>query len=565
GIPMFWFLMANKDLVITEDSPGTVDALAKGSEYYRNLYIMGGVDLGFNVKQEGHYIYDEQAASAIHDAVSKLPSMIHSTSLSSGKDITKTVSESFSFDLGKNTYTVVPQHSLTSGKDKRGNRYQTDMALRGAGFQLTEDSLHEFKSTIFRMDISKEINPILESLQKCGDMEKINASEEVRCKRLEAELKEKIEKAEERAEEILKRLNVLKGKDFKDENRFSRALDESLEKEGVQFKPLIMKLAYYKTNLELVRYFKPGRQETGEFGKGWRLLIPYRLRTVDDTVTAFQGYTIKRKIAVDNLLSGDQEVLVFNADRYSVAGYVPEELGSSQVVGLFLMSDASYRLADKLGNEFGFDQAGYLTDMIFSEENHIHIEYLDKFTAAFEKVPYQIQPADGEQMKFLNVSIPKRMAVKNLINGDSETLIFSDKGEMAGYVPEDAEKSRYKILVLMSDASFRLLDKKENETVFSPSRTFDGKFKQMAFPDENRMVSSVSQGNQKISFKYTMDKSGDIMIASANLSQGEEMNPAYTVTYHYDDEGRLFSVKGGASKVAELQNQRRDKVITANK
>ena len=447
GIPLFWFLMANKDLVITEDSPGTVDALAKGSDYFKGIQIEGGVDLGF----QGNYVYDEQAIKAINEAISKLPATAYSkTTLSSDKKVSRIGSESFSFNLGKDSYTVIPQHSLTSGKDRRGIRYQTDLAFRHNG----------------------------------------------------------------------------------------------------------------EPSLELVRYFNPNRRDSGEFGKGWHLLIPYRIKPTGSAKTEFLNAIIPEKMTVENLLTGKQEVLTFSTDRYSIAGYVPEKLESSQVIGLFIMSDASYRLADKLGNEFWFDQAGYLTDMIFSKDHHIHFEYLYNFTDAFEQTPYQVKPADQERIEFLNARIPKRMKVKDLINGSSEIFIFSDKGNIAGYIPENAERSRFKILALMSNASFRLLDKEGNEIAFSPSGNFDG----MAISPEYPMVSSVSQGKHKVNFKYTMDKSGKIMIASANFSKGEEgTKPTYVVHYQYDDQGRLCKVISPKSQVAENHYQQENRVMAARR
>jgi hypothetical protein len=439
GIPLFWFLMANKDLVITEDSPGTVDALAKGSDYYKNLYIIGGVNLGF----KGNYVYDPQAVTAINEAVSKLPSNISSkTTLSFDKSVTKQYSEPFSFDLGKQSYTVVPQHSLTSGKDRRGIRYQTDLAFKSNG----------------------------------------------------------------------------------------------------------------GPGLELVRYFNPKKQDSGEFGKGWHMLIPYRVKPTGGK-REFLNALIPEKMAVENLLTGEQEVLTFSTDRYSIAGYVPDKLESSQVVGLFLMSDASFRLADKLGNEFWFNQTGYLTDMRFSRDHRFHFEYLKGMTKAFEKDLYQAMPVGKEKMEFLNVLIPKRMRVVDLINGGSEDLIFSDRGRIAGYIPEDTEKSRFKILALMSNLSYRLLDKDGNEVVLSPSGSFDG----MIVSLERPIVKSVSQGKNRVDFQYTIDRSGKIMIASATLSGSEgEKKPTYIVKYQYDDEGRLYSVKGSRSQTAKLNDQPRE-------
>jgi hypothetical protein len=75
-------------------------------------------------------------------------------------------------------------------------------------------------------------------------------------------------------------------------------------------------------------------------------------------------------------------------------------LAGSQVVGLFIMSNASYRLADKFGNEFWFDQGGSMTDMAVANQDRIHYRYLARATDAFEHPPYEIQPAGAETVEY---------------------------------------------------------------------------------------------------------------------------------------------------------------------
>lgn len=425
-----------EDLVLTEDSPGTVDALAKGSDYYKNLYIMGGVDLSFDAKSEASYVYDRQAVNAVHEAVSRLSSRTHSgASSAAAKEATGVVSEPFSFDDGSRSYTVVPQHSLTSGKDRRGNRCQTDLALK---------------------------------------------------------------------------------------------------REGAR-------------GLELVRYYNPNRGAVGEFGPGWHLLIPYRITPVGTRTREFLNARIPIQMAVENLLTGGQEVLTFSAGRYSIAGYVPDKLEASQAIGLFIMTDASYRLADKLGNEFWFDQRGLLTDMIFSRDHHMRIEYQESLKREFGARPYRIEPADREQITFLNARIPRRMKVIDLLGGSSEVLVFSDKGRIAGYVPHTEDKSRFTILGILSDGSFRLFEKSGNQIAFDAGGQFDG----LTFSPERPMVQAISMGDRRITFTYPFDRSGHARIASANLTEGSgRVGPTYLVKYQYDAEGRLARVLGPGSHMA---------------
>ncbi len=64
GVPLLWFLLANRDLALTETSPGTVDALIKESEYLRYVTIEGGVDLARHTAQES-YVIDAAAVEAL--------------------------------------------------------------------------------------------------------------------------------------------------------------------------------------------------------------------------------------------------------------------------------------------------------------------------------------------------------------------------------------------------------------------------------------------------------------------------------------------------------------------
>lgn len=435
GVPLYWFLMANKDLVLTEDSPGTVDALAKGSRHFAGIKIEGGVNLGF----QGQYVYDQQAGQAISQAVARSrerrPEAV--ARAAPPEMAASQPTDPVSFAVGQKNFTAVPQHSLTSGRDRRGLRYQTDLALR----------------------------------------------------------------------------------------------------QGKQ------------PGLELVRYFNPQRQEAGEFGNGWHLLIPYRLKPGGEAKRKFLNAIIPEKMTLCNLISGEEEILTFSTDRYSIAGYVPEKLTKSQVVGLFLMANASYRLADKLGNEFWFDQAGFLTDMVFSKDHRIHLEYLRDLRDLLEYAAYRVKPADNERVDFLNARLPRRMQVTDQRSGDSQVLTFNAQGDRVGYVPQSGA-GKYRFLALMTDASFRLL--LQDGTVIPLDRTgaFAGK---VSLPD-HPLAKAISLGNQKISFTYTFGKTGNVLISQAYRHLCEKgAAPVCLAKYEYDDEGRLARVTSPQTGMAKAE------------
>jgi hypothetical protein len=420
GVPLTWFLLANKDLVITEDSPGTVDALAHGSNYYRNLYIKGGV----NLNTQGKYVLDPTAMAAIQEAQAHSNAGPSSRStIATAPTISRTPNEPFSFKLEKASYSVVPQSSVTSGKDQSGNRYQTDIALRNGT----------------------------------------------------------------------------------------------------------------KPGLELVRYFDARIRGQGEFGKGWRLLVPYRIKPVGEEMMDFLNARVPVKMAIENLMTGRSEVLTFSSDRYSIAGYVPDKLATSQVVGLFVLSNASFRLADKFGNEFWFDQAGKMSDMVFANQERIHYQFLEEATNAFEHPPFEIRPDGAETVEFRGETLPKRIIVRDAGHPGEEKLQFDLTQDVASYFPIDESNSRYKSLRWTARGGYRLEDKHGNLARFKT----DGEFEALLPELDSALIQSVSMGSQEIDMTYEIGSDGKIVIAKAILTTGDQSPPQLAVRYHYNEDGTL--------------------------
>jgi hypothetical protein len=541
GVPLFWFLMANKDLVLTEDSPGTVDALAKGSDYFRNVSIEGGVDLA----TQGQYVYDAEAMKAVTEALSKSrPSSTAGTTLGT-PDVSRSISNRFSFDLGGQAYSVLPQHSLTCGKDRRGIRYQTDIAFRDAGFCLTEQALSELDVRITRTLMAQAVSQSTQPSDKASEEETLRWYRTLQ------------ERATEQAKPVRERLIALKDRKYPTEQEFAQAIDKTLTgHEGADWiKPMVIKEGYYNTLLELVRYFNPKQSGYGDFGEGWHLMIPYRIRPASHATKEWNGVLVPEQVTVQNLVTGDCETLTFSKDRYSVVGYVPEKVGTSQVVGLFLMTDASFRLADKLGNEFWFDPAGRLTDMAFSEQHRMHFEYADNFTDQFDQPPYRVERASEERVEFQGVSLSKIMAVVDSLHGTREALVFDPTGSVVGYVPRNQAKTRFQILAVLSDLSFRLVDKSGNEVAFGP----DGKFKGMSLSADALVVKSIGVGPYTVNFGYTMGRFGSPLVAKARLSKQGAPGELYAVRYEYSDDGQLLRAGPMENRVAQSASLGEDK------
>jgi hypothetical protein len=441
GVPLLWFLFANKDQVITEDSPGTVDALAKGSKYFEGLSIEGGVDLKFDPNFRGNYVVDASAAKAISSALSNIsaqPDM--DTRISVRGALKKFTHNKFSFDMPvKNkrgqieSYTVIPQHSLTTGIDLKGIRYQTDIA---------------FKS---------QTGP----------------------------------------------------------------------------------------GLELVRYFNPNIQGSGEFGGGWHLLVPYRVEKLGERRIEFLNALIPEKMVVKNLITGQTEVLSFSKDRYSIAGYVPDNLSRADMIGLFILSNGSFRLADKIGNQFQFDQEGCLTEMMLSEDYRIKIEYgYDEIERSGGSNSYRLVPIGKERHEFANVRLYRRLKVINQITGGEEAFSFSERNRygIAGYMPDEAERSPYTLLAIMSDESYILSCKNGMKISFDPAGRFDSL--------KAKVIKGISQGAYHVAFVHDY-KNEQPCITEARVEKKNQSATVYTVQYGYDQEGKLCSVASDSSIIAK--------------
>ena len=81
---------------------------------------------------------------------------------------------------------------------------------------------------------------------------------------------------------------------------------------------------------------------------------PYAVESSSAGRVRFLNATVPRSVVVKDLIHGRAETLVFDASQ-GRGGYRAEGEGSSRYRFLALMSDASLRLSDRLGNEIVFD------------------------------------------------------------------------------------------------------------------------------------------------------------------------------------------------------------------
>ena len=124
-VPMLWYLLANKDLILTEDSPGTVSELVKASDHHPRLTIKGGVDLKVP-RSSTHYVLDAVTTSALNRAVAA-----RATARADARTQTPSML-TVPDDATAMTVTNPEELSLSSAA-VGGDVYQTDLAFRRQG------------------------------------------------------------------------------------------------------------------------------------------------------------------------------------------------------------------------------------------------------------------------------------------------------------------------------------------------------------------------------------------------------------------------------------------------
>jgi hypothetical protein len=417
-VPLFGFLMANKHLVLTEDSPEMLDNLSESLQKFKDIRPAGGINMSFTM----HFEEDPQNLKAVSAAwKAQLPG-----SPGLGSRLTGIFpSIPFPCVIDKKRYTVLPASLAPRSPPKIA--FTTDLALK-------------------------------------------------------------------------------QGK---------------------------------RPSLEMVRYYDPTRSGYGEFGLSQYLYLPYRIKPEGEDQTPLLNVLVPERMALINLVSGEKEILIFQ--REPRVGYFPPKNSGSSIIGLFVRTDATYRMLDKLGNEYYFDEEGLLTDLNLPGEYRFHVDYLENFTRNVESVPYRLTPDGEEKINHQKTPIPRRMRVIDQRQRETEVLIFRDQGNNAGYFPQEEGSSKFRKLMIRSRPPFILIDKQANVFLFDSG----GRFIAMRPGNAPPLVQKLSLDQMKLSFSYTFGKMGKIFVSKVFLADERRGGkPVCVVSYEYDADGKLIRITG---------------------
>jgi hypothetical protein len=521
NIPLLWYLIAHRKLVLTEESPGTVAALQEDSKAFKNVRIEGGVQL----VSQPQYILDSKARTAIAKAYATQAVLPHPTQ---NKKPRQTLQQTVSVAVGQDLLTFAPQHSLSSGVDYKGVRYQTDLSINEQGLILTDRSLQSLSPQIHRYYLWETMRPIvIDMLEKTQGK---TASEEFNRKYADT-----WKQAEQQTDRILRLLQQVKNKKYSDERSFRNDLEFIFEgDEYARVREIIESHAHFKTQFDLVRYYAPSTsdQET-EFGPGWRLLIPYRLHFSDERVP-FGRFLLPKQVTLIDLLHGEREIFSFREDNPSGAiVYFPVETSQSLVLGIAVMTDGTWWLEDKLGASFHFDSDGRMTEMALSNSHRMSFTY--KPLTTFDVTPYRLDSVtQSEKTRIAGgaVVVPKQLQITDAF--ERQTVFeFVEGSENVVWAPRDKNThGTFVRIAMMTNGSFQLRDRFGNVTVFDRGGRF-----QAVIPSQNtHYVSELGFGDQRLTFRYMINREGRLCVdeiwAYMDTASG---SPNYVVDYRYDE------------------------------
>ena len=214
--------------------------------------------------------------------------------------------------------------------------------------------------------------------------------------------------------------------------------------------------------MEIVRISNTDLAHSHSFGRGWKFLTPYSVEIIKHDSVEFGDYIIKKYCMVKNLITGLNDTMVFNADKYNYAGYIPVDSTRSEFILLIPFMNGSFELADKLGNTFKFNADGIMSEMILGnqrkEQFEITIENCDPETNP--KIPMWITFSD-KKVKVGGYMIVEQITLHTKENGKTteQSFIVDEEGRYISFKPVKNTKSNYEELTILSDQSFLLTDK----------------------------------------------------------------------------------------------------------
>lgn len=529
-IPLLWYLLANKNLIVAENSPGTVKQLVKGSKFFEGMQIIGGVDLHTS---SGNYVYDDKAIDALEKSF-RLSSNSN-TNFSYTSNNISNINTPFSFNYDNRSLSVLPQHSNTSGKDFRGIRYQTDLSLwygSEPGLELVRffDSddhswgafgrgwklLVPYQVVVLMKDsvrfedyIVKKYCVVKNLITNRTDTLVFNSKKYAYAGYIPVDTT--------RSEFIL----LIPSTDGSFELADKLGNTYAFDPYGNMTEMILgnQRGDHYQYNFEDCDPAKnPEIPLTLDFG---------------DKKVRFGNYEIISEIKLTD--QSDKSIHSFIID--TSADYFlfkPKNPNEKIFEGITLLSDQSFLLTDKAGGKYYFDPSGCIYESMTGYEYKVSYEYFDAGVDRFEKTPFLLEVASNETVNMGDFVLPKSLLLINKNLSSTASYVLSDTSRNISYYTTDS-KATFSKINMLTNGYFIASDKSGNEVYFDGSGAFYG----LLPSGKTGFPKTVKQGEYKAEFYYTLFADNSPVISKIKVYKEIEGKLIYTLNYKYDELGFL--------------------------
>jgi hypothetical protein len=529
-IPLLWFLLANKQNVVSEDSPGTVKQLVKSSRHFPGVDIVGGVDIN---TPKGNYVYDANAIKALNNV---MQAQSKSFTGSSGIDVTRS-RQPINIEIAHQELTIVKDHSLTTGTDLIGNRYQTDLSL----WVNEEPSLEIVRVSNKNQDIPGEfgyawnflklysvdvldndsvisdgfiwkrfctitnlINGKVDTLEFTPD--KYNYLGYSPIDTLNSEFILLIPNLDGTMEVADKLGNYFI---FTPEGDLSEMTLGNLRKEHIQF---YIPECNPSNDKEIPLFLELGskRVETGRYS------VIQDVKLVDRESNLTTNFRIN-----------------LNSNRIE---YKPTS--KSLYDKLSVLNTGQFILYELSGTEYHFCSNGCISDIISGEEYKVEYSYfgdgIDKFSRNLMVLELNSKESIEVSLGYYDLLLPKLFSLTDIQTGKSESFRFLESDTCICWVPVH-QQSTFKALHYLTNGFYLAESKNGLDFYFDESGNLYS-----IISNTKNYLKSVKQDSYIAEFSYTLIANGFPVVENISVFKELERVMIYELLYKYDENGFLI-------------------------
>jgi YD repeat-containing protein len=278
--------------------------------------------------------------------------------------------------------------------------------------------------------------------------------------------------------------------------------------------------------LELTRYYDRSSEcETG-FGEGWCLLVPYRLEVAGTSQKVVFDVLFPERLAVIDALRSERLVMTLRESEDGTIGYFPPSAPGAEWKGLYVMSNAGYRLENQSEQSFHFDSTGRLTAVDLGTDTRWTYLYDERRVVGIESIPRGVVPQKAT-VESGGALVPAEVRVDDRISPRSLSLADAS---VEGWKYTSADGTWREALMLLD--GWILLDRWGNEYHFAVDGRFIG------------TLHSSSSDRESAGSGIALSFDGEGRIAHALVGDRR-------VEYHYDERGRLVRTTSGGGAAVE--------------